>query len=335
MAKRQPYSISPDDPDILWVKEKHHEIFSMLLDAKFDLFPGKEEDTWNSLNELAGETFREYIAHCKEHCGFLLGRWSEPNKIKIEDFLIALKDANFSGNVAIKNTALKIIELGVGLNHFPEAMRIFRFSFSSKGDVFTKLLNQFTTDLFNSFIEISNNCESANLFNRLIDTESQALVKKHHFLASQAKSFVELADQWETHTAGTGVCFLPIIFKLLQQAIIWQQEGKVDIKDEGSPEQKRRKLYSPDSFQFKEVSDGQNSQLFRSLIRDFFIKAWLFRLIESNNSAGKLLSRQALLNEMSKRIPECAAMPSKTLENLLTKLKEPGYVSSRLVEFLK
>ncbi|WP_429169044.1 hypothetical protein [Aeromonas rivipollensis] len=336
MAKRQPYSISPDDPDIVWVKENHPEIFSILFNTRFDLLPGKEENTWNSLNELAGETFREYIAHCKEHCGFLLGRWSAPNKIKIEDFLVALKDANFSGNVAIKNTAWKIIELGVELNHLPEAMSVFGFSFSARGDVFTKHLNQLTKDLLNSFVEISNDCESADLFNKLIDTESQALVKKHHFLASQAKSFAELADQWEMHAAGTGICFLPITFKLLQQAIIWQQEGSVEIKNEEGSEQKRRKLYSPDSFQFKDVSVGQNSQLFRSITRDFFIKAWLFKLIESKiSSTGKPLSKQALINEMSKRIPECATMPPKTLENLLTNLKETGYVSARLDMFLE
>lgn len=94
-------------------------------------------------------------------------------------------------------------------------------------------------------------------------------------------------------------------------------------------------LYSPDSFLFKQASDGASSQLFRSVTRDFFIKVWLFKFIESNTSkTGKQLSKQALLNEMSKRIKECANMPPKTLENLLSNLSKLGYVSSQLSKLL-
>lgn len=313
MAKRLPYSISPDDPDIVLFKEKYPDLFESILDVKFDSLPGKEEDTWNSLNELTGETFGKYIDHCIEHYEFLLGRWSQPNRDKIANFMLTLKDADFGGNDTIKNFFLRIDELCSMPSDPAKTMKAFGFSFAQETPIPSKDFNLWVTELFNTFVKIANECKLADSFNKFIDTGSQALVKKHHFLASQAAFLAGVSYQHEKNTAGSGIYFLPLIFKMLQQAIIWQQEDKVELENEEEPEQKRRKLYSPDSFQFKQVSAGQNSQLFRSLTRDFFIKAWLFRLIESS-STGKSLSKQELLNAMSKRIPECETMPIKTLE---------------------
>ena len=73
MAKRLPYSISSDDPDIVRFKEIYPDIYEMILDHKFNSFPGKEIESWNSLNELTGATFGEYIDHCIEHYNFLNG----------------------------------------------------------------------------------------------------------------------------------------------------------------------------------------------------------------------------------------------------------------------
>ena len=165
--------------------------------------------------------------------------------------------------------------------------------------------NLLITESINTFVAISNECEASDLFNKLIDTESQAFVKKHHFLASQAAFLASLAHKHEINAAGAGGCFLPLIFKMLQQAILWQQEDKAERGNDKVSKHKRRRLYSPDSFLFKQASDGASSQLFRSVTRDFFIKVWLFKFIESNTSkTGKQLSKQALLNEMSKRIKE-------------------------------
>lgn len=334
MAKREPYSISPNDPDIVLFKEKFPEIYEMMLDATFNSFPGIEDDTWNSINELTWGDFCQYIDHCIEHYEFLLGRWSEPNKEKITNFMLTLCAADFRRSNVVKNIFLRIDGLCCMPSDPTKAMNVFGFFFHQEAPIPAENFNSWVMAVLNAFIEISNACESEDLFNILIDTGSQSFVKKHHFLASQAAFFASLAYKYEEKKAGAGRIFLPLTYKMLQQAIIWQQEDKADLKSEGGPVPKRRLLYSPDSFQFKEVSDGQNSQLFRSLTRDFFIKAWLFRFIEIN-STSKSLSKQELLSEMSKRIPGCAGMPNKTLENLLVNLRQPGYVSSRLKRLLK
>jgi len=335
MAQRPPYSISSDDPDILRFKEMYPDIFEKILDCQFDSLPGKEVNTWNSLSALTGETFGKYIDHCIEHYEFLIGRWSSSNQEKITNFLITLGEANFCGNDAIRTALLQIDELCNEFSYLANTESVFGFSFAQREPISMWHFNLLVTESINAFVAISNDCDSSDLFNKLIDTESQALVKKHHFLASQAAFLASIAHKHEINAAGAGCCFLPLIFKMLEQAIIWQQEEKAKLKIEKVSKQKRRRLYSPDSFLFKQASDGASSQLFRSVTRDFFIKVWLFKFIESNTSkTGKQLSKQTLLNEMSKRIKECANMPPKTLENLLSNLTKLGYVSGQLDKLL-
>lgn len=336
MAKRLPYSISSDDPDIVRFKEIYPDIYEMILDHKFNSFPGKEIESWNSLNELTGATFGEYIDHCIEHYNFLMGRWSQDNKDKIADFMLTLKDAEFGRNDAIKTLSLKIDELCSGISDSTVTEEEFNFSFDQDKPIPARNFNLWVTELSNAFVEISNGCEAAGLFNALIDTGSQAFVKKHHFLASQAIVFAARSHLLEENSVGSGGCFIPLIYKLMRQAAIWQQEDKAKFKKEGVPEQKKRIVESPDSFLFRKISNGQSSQLFRGLTREFFIKAWLFRFIESNErTTGNHLSKQELINEMGKRITEIKGMPNKTLENLLSNLQKPGYVSSRLDVFIE
>ena len=335
MAQRPPYSINSDDPDILRFKEMYPDIFEKILDCQFDSLPGKEVDTWNSLSALTGETFSKYIDHCIEHYEFLIGRWSPVNQDKIVNFLITLSESNFCGNDAIRTAFIHIDELCNEFRYLANTERVFGSSFAQREPISMWQFNLLITESINTFVAISNECEASDLFNKLIDTESQAFVKKHHFLAGQAAFLASLAHKHEINAAGAGGCFLPLIFKMLQQAILWQQEDKAERGNEKVSKHKRRRLYSPDSFLFKQASDGASSQLFRSVTRDFFIKVWLFKFLESNTSkTGKQLSKQALLNEMSKRIKECANMPPKTLENLLSNLSKLGYVSSQLSKLL-
>ena len=335
MPKKIYYEISAADPDIQLAREKFPEIFEKILSEKFFFLPGEEMDTWNNLELFNGGLFGEYIDHCLEHFNFLVGRWSQDIKEKLFNFIETLREENYDK----KEETLKKLFMATTSTNFPRNLGntspTLGLPIALQQSISRADFNRWVNVSFEAWIELAQYCNHSGLFDKFIDTGSQSRVRPHHFLAGQAAYIMALAHQQEGSLPGTGVPFLPIIFKILQQAIIWQQEDKAALKNQAKAESKKRKLESPDSFIFRLMMGGKNSKQLRGTNRDLFIKVWLFRFTEQQrDKEGKQYLAKELVYEMRLRFPECQDMSDKTLANLLTNMKQPGYATKKIEDVI-